>query len=525
MAASSRKHASARLTEIIGVLQKHHILHGLTPVRLREILEDLGPTYVKFGQIMSMRSDMLPREYTKELEKLRTDVLPMDYDTVIKTIRDEMTEPIDDVFESIDSEPLGSASIAQVHQAVLKTGEHVVIKVQRPLIYETMEADIRLLRQACRILKVAAGTGDLVDFRAVIEELWKTTQFELDFIKEADNMDRFLALNQDVNYVTVPGVYREWTTRRMLVMDDVGRVQINDTRTLKELGYDVHEIAMKAAENYVKQLLDDGFFHADPHPGNIHVMNRKIAFIDFGMMGTLTPSTRQILAKGVQAVLDDDIYDLQDAFLMLVKPSQQIDEARLIRQLNAIVEQYKTRNFKDFDFAPLIEGCFEIIKSNQIAIPADLTMMTRSMVTMEGTLGQVSDEINLITILANHMRVRMQENFDTQTQILHYLHSLYTFAKKSVDIPSVAFDNMKLLKNGHLLVNVHHHHSHTEMVEKRTHVKNIILCALIGILYLTAALVLQSDLPDVMWHLPLPSLIGFFTGTVLFIRLLWRLRE
>ena len=230
------KHASRRLSEIISVLNKHHILTALTPVKLREILEDLGPTYVKFGQIMSMRSDMIPHEYCKELEKLRTDVTPLAYDEVKHIIEEELKQPIQEVFSSINKEPLGSASIAQVHEAFLLSGEKVVVKVQRPYIYETMEADIKLLRQACKILKLATGTGDLLDFRAVIEELWRTSQIEMDFFKEADNIDHFALCNQDINYILVPHVYHEYTTRHLIVMNDVGNLQIDHVNELKNLG-------------------------------------------------------------------------------------------------------------------------------------------------------------------------------------------------------------------------------------------------------------------------------------------------
>ena len=205
----NEKHASKRLSEIISVLNKHRIITGLTPVTLREILEDLGPTYVKFGQIMSMRSDILPNEYCQELEKLRTDVAPLDYQTIRYCIEEELATSINEVFLSVDKEPLGSASIAQVHRAVLLSGEKVVLKIQRPHIYETMEADIKLIRKACSIIKLAAGTGNLLDFKAVVEELWRTSQLEMDFIKEAENIDRFRENQQDIAYILVPRVYHE----------------------------------------------------------------------------------------------------------------------------------------------------------------------------------------------------------------------------------------------------------------------------------------------------------------------------
>lgn len=521
----NEKHASKRLSEIISVLNKHRIITGLTPVILREILEDLGPTYVKFGQIMSMRSDILSNEYCQELEKLRTDVAPLDYQTIRYCIEEELATSINEVFLSVDKEPLGSASIAQVHRAVLLSGEKVVLKIQRPHIYETMEADIKLIRKACSIIKLAAGTGNLLDFKAVVEELWRTSQLEMDFIKEAENIDRFRENQQDIAYILVPRVYHEYTTHRLLTMDDVGSIQIDNHNELLLNGYDMREIAKNTAENYCKQVLDDGLFHADPHPGNIHIIDGKIAFIDFGMMGTVTPVTQQILTKGIKAILDDDIYDLQDAFLMLVKTNQQINETQLISQLNNIVEKYKQIDFGDFNFGPLIEGLLVIVKSNKIAVPSDLTILCRSLITMEGTLGKVEPSINLLEVLANHMRIKWQRELSWKTQTIHILRDIYTSLKKGIASPSIFYDVLKLLKNGHLTINHSTSQSEKDLTAQRHNYNHIVVALLIGFIYISSSILVLSPLPKVILGLPFLSFLGYLIATILMILLLWKMEK
>lgn len=513
-------HSSRRLSEILAILQKHHIIRGLTPVKLREILEDLGPTYVKFGQIMSMRSDMLPSSYTKELEKLRTDVNPMDFATVKASIEEELGTSLTEVFSSIDETPLGSASIAQVHEAKLISGEEVVVKIQRPHIYEIMEADIKLLRRACGMLKLAGQTGNLLDFKGVVEELWRTSQLEMDFIKEAENIDKFASLNKEIQYIMCPEVFHEYTTRKMLVMTNVGGYQIDQKIFLTEEGYDMDEIATKAAENYVKQILDDGFFHADPHPGNIHIFKGKIAWIDFGMMGSLTADTQRIITKAVYAIIDDDIYDLEEAFLMLVKPEQEINQTQLIHQLDMIVDKYKETNFSEFNLGPLIEGCLTIIKTNKIQVPADLTLLARSMITMEGTLGQVSEHVNLIEILANHMRHKIQSELDLKTQLMQWAQVLYTNMRKGVTIPSTSADVLKQLKNGHLTLHISQDPDMKTLREQRRNNHNLTLSIIIGVLYLSGALLTLSDLPELLYGMPFISLVEYLIGTILMVRLL-----
>lgn len=198
-----------RLKDILDVLKKHHITRGLSPVKLREILEDLGPTYVKLGQIMSMRSDMLSEAYCKELSRLRTQVKPLSFDIIKSVIEEELGRPSGEIFLKIDPLPLGSASIAQVHMASLSDGTNVVIKVQRPAIKETMSNDIKLLKKAVRILKITMGTGNLIDFKTVLDELWKTAQEEMNFLLEARNLDLFYKNQEEIVYITCPQVLHE----------------------------------------------------------------------------------------------------------------------------------------------------------------------------------------------------------------------------------------------------------------------------------------------------------------------------
>ena len=263
---TNHERAGSRLSEILQVLRKHQITKGLTPVRLREILEDLGPTYVKLGQIMSMRSDMLPEEYCKELTSLRTQVKPVKFSQMKDLLEKELGAPVSQVFSCLDETPLGSASIAQVHRGRLLTGEEVVVKIQRPNIREIMAEDIALMRKAAGILNLAMQTKDIVDFRSIIEEMWKTTQEEMDFEKEAENLKLFAENQKEIVYITSPKVYPEYTTSKVLTMSYIGGLQIDRLEELRALGYDNTEIGQKAAENYCKQIMDDGFFHADPHP-------------------------------------------------------------------------------------------------------------------------------------------------------------------------------------------------------------------------------------------------------------------
>ena len=217
-----------RLAQIISILHKHQITRGIDPVKLREIIEDLGPTFVKIGQLMSSRQDMFSKRYCDELMKLRTQVAPMDTDTVRSILESEYGCRAEEVFLRFDPQALGSASIAQVHRAVLLSGEEVVIKVQRPHIYERMERDISLLRRASRLLNLSDIFSSVIDINVLLDEFWETAKQEMDFINEANFMQRFARLNEGVRYIAVPKVRKDISTSRVLVMEHIDGYGIDE---------------------------------------------------------------------------------------------------------------------------------------------------------------------------------------------------------------------------------------------------------------------------------------------------------
>ena len=192
-----------RMREILSIIKKHDIKNGLTPIKAREMIEELGPTYVKLGQIMSMRSDLIPLEYCKEFEKLRASIAPLSFSTIRSIIEEELGQSIENVFKDIEEKPIGCASIAQVHLGHLLNGDTVVLKVQRPHIHEIMEAVVRIMHKFPRLLKMVTGTGDLIDYRSIIDELWRTSQTEMNFLNEANNMNVFANNQKDIRYINV----------------------------------------------------------------------------------------------------------------------------------------------------------------------------------------------------------------------------------------------------------------------------------------------------------------------------------
>lgn len=399
---SEKESNGTRLREIISVIHKHQIARGVTPEKLRLILEDLGPTYIKLGQIMSMRSDIFPKKICDEFMRLRSEVTPMPFSEVREVIEHAYGTKLEDVFEEIQETPIGSASIAQVHKAKLKSGETVVVKVQRKGIYETMSRDIAFLHRAVKLMPPINMAG-LVDMNQVLDEMWVVAQDEMNFLAEAANMEEFARLNKNVAFVTSPMLYREYTTTQVLVMEYIDGIGVDEKEKLLEAGYDLDEIGSKMADNYVKQIMEDGFFHADPHPGNMRIRDGKIVWIDMGMMGRFSQRDQVLLGKVIKGVATNDVSLIVEAVLSLGDFHDKPDQKLLYSDIGDWLTKYGNANFGGLNMGTLMQDLMDIMKENRVSMPHSLTMLVRGLTTIEGVIAEIAPDINVVQVAATRM--------------------------------------------------------------------------------------------------------------------------
>lgn len=392
-----------RFAEIVAILQKHHLVQGLTPEKVRDIFVDLGPTFVKFGQILSMRSDILPKEYCAALETLRTDVTPMPLTEVEDILTQAYARPWQEVFSDIGIRPLGSASIAQVHAATLTDGQRVVVKVQRPDLYDIMSRDVRLLKRAAALLKYTPLASAL-DFHAVLDEMWHTVQEELDFTIEANNIAEFKRLNDGVAYADCPATFPKWCTKNVLVMEYIAGHQIDDADGLRADGYDLNEIAVKLVHNYIRQITVYRFFHADPHPGNIRVQGGKIIWLDLGMMGRISPREAELYMGIIRTIYDQDVPALTQTLLALGQYDRAPDQQALTERIGIFLHKYESMPMADMDMGVLVDEFVQILNEYGVSVPASLTMLGRSLLVIQGMLTSVSPDANVIEIVAEYVK-------------------------------------------------------------------------------------------------------------------------
>ena len=528
MSKDTARSSASRLRELVAVLRRHDVLHDMTPQKLRRVLEDLGPTYVKLGQSMSMRTDLLPQAYCDELGKLCMTVQPVPFPEILKRIHEEYGRHATQIFSWIDPTPLGSASIAQVYRATLReTGEKVVIKVQRPGIHDTMALDVKLMHKAVRLLRhMGLGqTMEVIDFDAVIDELWRVAQQEMNFLLEADHNEEFAARNQDVAYVGCPKINRSLTTERILVMEQIEGIPIDHLDELREAGYDIEEIGEKLAENYTKQVLDDAFFHADPHQGNLWIRDGKIIFLDLGMMGRLTQQDRRLLRRAFGAAAVHDVAAVETVERCVGTPGRYIDHARLYDSIDELLRKYLNENLSEINLGLLVQQLLNLANTFDIAIPASITMLARGMMTLEGVIAKCCPQVSLARIIRAHLSGEAQANFDLKKEAIHGARQFFESAKGAVEIPATLSDLLKMAAKGHAKLNLEIVGSEEPLKKIDTMVNKLIVCIIAASLLMGSSIICTTKIGPLLLGQPLVGIAGFFLAFALCAVLLWKIRS
>ena len=512
----TRRNKLKRLWQIARIANQFDVVHGLTPVKMRLMLEALGPTFVKVGQILSMRSEILPQVFCDELAKLRADADPMPYQTVLETLSSEYGRPIGEIFEHIDPTPLGSASLAQVHRATLLTGEDVAVKVQRPGVRETMAQDVSIMRSIARLATRVMPSAQVVDLGGVVEELWDTFESETDFLVEARNLAEFKRFCQPYVYMDCPKPYMDLCTEHVVVMDYVEGISVSHPEQLIAAGYDLKEIGTKLVDNYATQVLDDGFFHADPHPGNIIIAGGQIVLIDLGMTGRLNAKTRSVLKQMIFAVAKQDSPALADGLLRFAgTESDASDYPALLADLDTIVAEYGTVDLKDLDLASFVTALTQLAQRHGIEVPSTVTTVARALVTLEGLLDEFIPDVNMIEIISEHIatskpldRAAADEVKSLGVEAHAALHGLLGALCET----KVA---ARMLTRGQLRVNMELAGAEEPMRMLSEMVNRLTMALIVVGLYVGSSIVYFAGVPPIVFGIPVVGFMGYVVAFVL----------
>ncbi|WP_270416546.1 ABC1 kinase family protein [Bifidobacterium pseudolongum] len=512
----TRRSKVKRLHQIGKIAVQFDALKGLTPVKMRLMFEALGPTFVKVGQILSMRSEILPQSFCDELAKLRADADPMPYSIVLETLENEYRRPVDEIFATIDSTPLGSASLAQVHRATLLTGEDVAVKVQRPGVRETMAEDVSIMRSLARGATKIMHNAQVVDFQGVVEELWDTFDEETNFLNEARNLCEFKRFCEHYAYMDCPTPYVDLCTEHVVVMEYIEGIPIAHTRELLDDGYSLKEIGTKLVDNYASQILDAGFFHADPHPGNIEIRGGKIVLLDLGMTGRLNASTRAALKQMLFAVAKQDSAGLADALLRFAGTAiNHTDYPSLLADLDGIIEEFGTVDLADLDLAAFLAQLTQMARRHGIEIPSSVTTVGRALVTLEGLLDKFIPNVNMIQIISKHIAAS-KTNVESVTDELKTLavesHEALHSALKSMSEANTA---LHMLTRGELRMNLELVSSEEPMRQLSDMVNRLTMALIVVGLFIGSSIVYYAGMKPIIFGIPAVGFLGYLAAFVL----------
>jgi len=380
--------------------------------RIRMACEELGPTFVKSAQVLSNRPDLLPEALITEFQQLQSNVRPFAFTLVKEIIEQELKQPIEEVFASLDEKPIGSASIGQVHKAALLDGTEVVIKVRRPHVEEIIKTDISIMKEVVRRGNNYFEKQGIINAMDVVEAIEKTMSKELDYTHEARNIDQFRQFYKQYDYFYAPRVYRQYSTSKILIMEFVNACKITDVAQLRSWGLNPEKIAEKGMELYMMQIFEYGFFHADPHPGNVLIrQDGTICLIDFGMMGKLSKRDKSSFAGIFISMAREDARSMAMYFRQLSIEDEIQDMRTLESDLSELIDDFAHLDVAESNIAALTERLQKLIYENRMRVPGSIFLILRALAILEGIGKTIAPNFNTQKFIAPYSTDLLREQF------------------------------------------------------------------------------------------------------------------
>jgi ubiquinone biosynthesis protein len=489
--------------------------------RMRLALEELGPTFVKLGQVMATRIDLFPPDWIAEFEKLHSAVPPVPIETMLPEMTQALGRTPFEVFRDLEREPFASASIAQVHRARLQDGTPVVLKVRRPGIREKIEADLRILEQLAALLESESPEARRYQPVAIVGHFARSLERELDLALEARNIERFAANFAQDPIVVIPKVYNEWTSPVMNVQEHIIGIPGTDMPAAQAAGLDRKLLAARGAAAVLRMILIDGFFHADPHPGNVYFLpDNRIAIIDFGMVGRLSPLRRNQVVDLLAGLARLDEAPMIDVLLEWAGDAY-VDDVRLAADLNDLVFEFEGVPLKDIRIAVLLRHFADLVREHSIAIPSDLALMFKAIITMEGLGRQYDPDFQVVDHLQPLLRQARMERYQPEALVARGRNAITSFMEVIGSVPRDLSRLLRDARRGKTRIDL----DLKRLDQFGTHLDRTIDRATVGIL--TASVVIGSSIvmtvqggPRVL-DVPLYTMLGLGGYLIAFFNSVW----
>lgn len=493
-----------------------------TPERLRLVLEELGPTFIKLGQILSTRPDILPLPYLQELAKLQDDVPPFPYEDVERIIVQDFGKPPEELFAEFARAPGAAASIAQGHRARLHDGREVFVKIRRPHIAQIVAVDLEILAHLASLMEHHAPQLVMVQPTRLVEEFSRTIRKELDFDSEAANLVRFRRLFEDRGGIHIPELFPEYCNDRVLTMELVRGIKASELARLRAANCDLRQLASLGADLLLEQFFVHGFFHADLHPGNILVLPPdRICYLDFGMVGRLTRRERENLCTLITGAVARDEQRMVDPVLAMTVANEEVDRTELEYDLAELVESHLHLSLRELDVARVLQDLYAVCHRHKLFFRPHIYLMAKAIGTVE-EMGRAYDpDFQLSEHLAPFVRRLARERVNPRRLLRETLHSGGDLLRFLNEFPDHARSIMAQVRHGKMKVEFEHH-GLEDMLHRHEHISSRISSAIVlGSLIVGSSLMTNSGVPPKWNEIPLIGIFGFMVAAIMGFALLW----
>jgi len=489
--------------------------------RLRMVFEELGPTYIKLGQALSTRPDLIPFEFIRELSKLQDDVPVFPFPQAVEIIEKELGSAPEDLFESIEAHPIASGSIGQVYKAWLNEDEAVAVKVQRPGIRKIIEVDLEIMLHLATLIERHIEEFSLHRPIKIVEEFADSLEKEIDYTIEAANMERFARQFLDTPTIYIPKVYREMTTSHVLTTEFIDGIKVSHTEKLKEAGLDPKKLNENGADLLFKQIFDYGFFHADPHPGNIFALPKNvICLLDFGNAGMVDRTTREEFVDLIDSVVHRNEKRAMQALLKLAIYDEEPDPRLFERDVADFMGRHLYKPLKEIELGKLLHYLMETAARHQLRIRPDIFLMMKALATVEGVAMTLDPGFDMISRVAPFIeRVKLARYYPDR--ILNDIFSLTSELLRFLEqFPRDLLEISRLVRQKKFLINVEHQGLDTLRATYDQISNRIAFSIIIAALIIGSALIVISETPPIVFGISLIGMIGFLAAAVMGIWLL-----
>lgn len=486
------------------------------PQRVRMALEELGPTYIKLGQLLSTRYDLLPEDIVDELSKLQDNVGGFPWESAEKIFRTETGYDIYDLFTKFNNEPIAAASIGQAYKGTLKSGEKVVVKIRRPNIDKIVHRDLEILRSLAGLMDDYFVKNNIVRFREVLEEFSTTLKRELDYTVEAQNFENFREALKNNNNVLIPKVYWKYTTKEVIMTSEINGVKISDLEAIKKKGYNKEKIALNIAKVYMEQVFIHGFFHGDPHPGNLFVVNQdKIGFIDFGIVGYIDDESMKLLILLLRSSVYKNADKIVEALYKMDSIPKETNIMLFKRDINYVLNYYYNVPFDKLRFSDALNDILRITFKHKVKIPSQLILLIKAIITIEGTSRQLNPKFNFTYVSKDLLEEIKKDKLNPKKILNNSYNYIYNGLEDIKELPNMINSILYKIDKDKVNVGINIEGIKGFKRELNTASNKLSLSLIISAIIIGSSSIIHSKTGPAMFGMSAIGLIGFLIAGIM----------